>query len=97
MSKFRVPQNTIYICQGSKCSKRGSRDLYKNLKHYLKSKGIKHEIELIVTECTDRCKYAPVLAAQPANIWLNEYTAEDVVKLVEELRPEPGSRKSDDG
>ncbi|MEJ7691648.1 (2Fe-2S) ferredoxin domain-containing protein [Daejeonella sp.] len=85
MGKFTVPENTIYICQGSKCSKRGSRELYKNLKHYLKSMGVKNDVELIVTECTDRCKYAPVLAAQPANIWLHEYNAKDVVKLVDDL------------
>jgi len=85
MGKFSVPENTIYICQGSKCSKRGSRELYKNLKHYLKSKGVKDDIELVVTECTDRCKYAPVLAAQPANIWLKEYTAKEVVKLVDDI------------
>ena len=85
MSKFSIPENTIYICQGSKCSKRGSRELYKNLKHYLKSAGKKDTIELIITECTDRCKYAPVLSAQPANIWLKEYTAKDVVKLVDDI------------
>lgn len=85
MGKFLIPENTIYICQGSKCSKRGSRELYKNLKHYLKSSGAKDDIELIVTECTDRCKYAPVLAAQPANIWLKEYTAKEVVKLVDDI------------
>jgi NADH:ubiquinone oxidoreductase subunit E len=50
---------------GSKCSKRGSREMYKNLKHYLKNKGMKDEVELIITECTDRCKFAPVLAARP--------------------------------
>ena len=85
MSKFQVPENIIYICQGSKCSKRGSKELYKNLKQYLKSKGDKDKIELIFTECTDRCKYAPVLAVQPANIWLKEYTAKDVVKLVDDI------------
>lgn len=85
MSKFHIPQNTLYICQGSKCSKRGSKELYKNLKHYLKSRGLKDEMELIVTECTDRCKFAPVLAAQPANIWLKEYTAKEVVKLVDDI------------
>lgn len=70
---------------GSKCSKRGSRELYKNLKHYLKSKAVKADIELIITECTDRCKFAPVLSAQPANIWLKEYTSKDVLRLLEEI------------
>lgn len=85
MSKFHIPENTIYICMGSKCSKRGSRELYKNLKNHLKSRGVKDDIELIITECTDRCKFAPVLAAQPANIWLKEYTSKDVLKLLDEI------------
>lgn len=59
--------------------------MYKNLKHYLKNKGMKDEVELIITECTDRCKFAPVLAAQPANIWLKEYTSKDVLKLLDEI------------
>ncbi len=85
MSKFQIPENTIYICQGSKCSKKGSRELYKNLKQHLKSSGMKDDIELIITECTDRCKFAPVLSAQPANIWLKEYTSKDVLKLLEDI------------
>ena len=85
MSKFQIPENTIYICQGSKCSKKGSRELYKNLKHHLKSSGMKDDIELIITECTDRCKFAPVLSAQPTNIWLKEYTSKDVLKLLEDI------------
>ncbi|MEJ7780872.1 MAG: (2Fe-2S) ferredoxin domain-containing protein [Daejeonella sp.] len=85
MSKFQIPENAIYICQGSKCSKKGSRELYKNLKHYLKSSGMKDDIELIITECKDRCKFAPVLSAQPANIWLKEYTSKDVMKLLEDI------------
>lgn len=46
---------------------------------------MKDEVELIITECTDRCKFAPVLAAQPANIWLKEYTSKDVLKLLDEI------------
>ncbi len=84
MSKFRIPENTLYICVGSKCSKKGSKDLCKSLKSYLLKQGI-DDVELIKTECTDRCKFAPVLAAQPANIWLKEYTAKDVVKLLEKI------------
>jgi NADH:ubiquinone oxidoreductase subunit E len=86
MGKFTVPENTIYICQGSKCSKRGSRELYKNLKQHLKEEGLKDEIELIITECTDRCKFAPVLSAQPINIWLKEYNSRDVLKLIDQIK-----------
>jgi len=86
MGKFVVPENVIYICQGSKCSKKGSKELCKHLKHYLKQNGLKNEMEVIVTECTDRCKYAPVLSVQPANIWLKEYNIKEVMQLLDKIR-----------
>lgn len=85
MSKFHIPETTLYICTGSKCSKKGSKELYKNLKAYLKRAGRKEDIELIKTECTDRCKYAPVLSVQPENIWLKEYSENEVLQLLEDL------------
>lgn len=69
---------------GSKCSKRGSKDMYRNLRACLKKEGLE-DIELIATECTDRCKYAPVMAVQPHNIWLKEYTGKEVMKLLEKI------------
>ena len=83
MSKFEVPDKGIYICHGSKCGKKGGKDLYKSLKTYLKYTGKKGEIELIKIECTDRCKFAPVLTIQPDNIWLKEYTEKEVLRLLE--------------
>ncbi len=85
MSKFHIPEATLYICMGSKCSKRGNKELYKNLKSHLKKEGME-EIELIKTECTDRCKFAPVLSANPGNIWLSEYTSKDIYKLLDDLK-----------
>ena len=85
MSKFHIPETTLYICTGSKCSKKGSKELYKNLKAFLKRAGRKEDIELIKTECTDRCKYAPVLSVQPENIWLKEYSENEVLQLLEDL------------
>jgi len=40
------------------------------------------DIEVIRTDCTDRCDYAPVCALQPGNIWLKEYKEKDVLKLL---------------
>ncbi len=84
MSKFHVPETALYLCTGSKCSKRGGKETYKYLKSYLKKSGL-DDIELIRTECTDRCKFAPVMAAQPRNIWLKEYTIKDVMQLLEQI------------
>lgn len=82
MSKFETPEEVIYVCTGSKCSKRGGKDCYKSLKSYVKNFK-KREIEVIRMECTDRCKFAPVLNFQPQNIWLKEYTEKQVFRIIE--------------
>jgi len=82
MSHFKIPDHTLYICTGSKCAKRGGKDGYKTAKSFLKSLPSDVNIELIRTECTDRCEFAPVCALQPGNIWLNEYKQKDLLKLL---------------
>lgn len=88
MSKFHIPEKVVYVCVGSKCAKKGGKDLYKSLKSYLKHSGRKGEVEVIKVECTDRCKFAPVLSIQPDNIWLKEYTENEVLRLLEKDNPE---------
>ena len=80
MGKFTVPDKVLYVCTGSKCSKRGGKDMYKLVRAY--TKHLKDNIEVVETECTDRCKYAPVCAIQPDNIWLKEYHQKEVLKLL---------------
>lgn len=82
MSKFHEPENIIYVCVGSKCSKRGGKDMCKELKHLIKEAGQKDEMEVIKVECSDRCKYAPVLSVQPANVWFKEYSEKDVHRIL---------------
>ncbi len=83
MSKFSVPDHALYICTGSKCGKRGGKSMYKSAKSYLKHHHAKHEVEVIRTECTDRCDYAPVCAMQPGNTWLKEYSEKEVLRLID--------------
>ena len=85
MSKFTVPGCTLYICTGSKCGKRGGKELYKAAKSFRKHQHGGTEIAVVRTECTDRCDYAPVCALQPDNIWLKEYRVKQVLALMEEL------------
>lgn len=83
--KNTIPEKIVYICSGSKCNKKGSKDLFKKLKSHLKKSGIK-DVELIKTECTDRCKLAPVLSLQPKNEWLMEYEEKSVFdKIIREI------------
>ena len=85
MSKFTIPDTAIYICTGSKCSKRGGKDAYKAAKSFIKYQPGQHQIELIRTECTDRCDYAPVCAIQPGNVWLKEYKQKDLLQMISEI------------
>jgi (2Fe-2S) ferredoxin len=54
----------------------------KELKHLLKQEDLRDEIEIVKTECTDRCKFAPVLSVQPVNVWLKEYDEKDASKIL---------------
>jgi NADH:ubiquinone oxidoreductase subunit E len=85
MSKFTVPDKVLYVCTGSKCAKRGGKDMYKMAKAYTKHNP-GETIEVVRTECTDRCDYAPVCAIQPGNTWLKEYKAKDVFKALELIK-----------
>lgn len=82
MSKFKTPEKVIYVCTGSKCGKRGGKSVCKDLKDLIKKNDLGDEIEVIKIECTDRCKFAPVLAIQPGNIWLKEYDEDDASKIL---------------
>jgi NADH:ubiquinone oxidoreductase subunit E len=86
MSKFSIPDKVVYVCVGNKCAKKGGKDLYKSVKAYLKYTGRKEKIEIIKVDCSDRCKFAPVLSIQPDNIWLKEYTEKEVLLLLENNR-----------
>lgn len=82
MGKFTVPDKVLYVCTGSKCSKRGGKEMYKLAKAYIKHHNGDEEIEVVETECTDRCKYAPICAIQPGNTWLKEYHTKEVLNLL---------------
>lgn len=89
MSKFPIPKHMLFVCTGSKCAKRGGKELFKNVKSFIKYHPNGHQLELIRIECADRCDYAPVCTMQPANIWLKEYSGKQVLKLISELLNEP--------
>ncbi|MCC9138181.1 NAD(P)H-dependent oxidoreductase subunit E [Pontibacter silvestris] len=75
MSKgFNIPDKVIYVCTGSKCKKKGGKDLSKLFRGMIKEMGLKEQIEVIKTDCTDRCDYAPVVSMQPENYWIQQTT-----------------------
>ncbi|MFD2514446.1 ferredoxin [Pontibacter locisalis] len=75
MSKeFKTPEKVIYVCTGSKCKKKGGKDNGKALRTLIKEQGLKGQVEVVKTECTDRCDFAPVMCFQPDNYWMHHVT-----------------------
>lgn len=75
----------FYVCCGSKCKKRGGKHLYKQLKHAVKEKHLKRQVQVIKTGCTDNCKRGPVLAVMPKNEWHFEVDEGGAALLLEQL------------
>lgn len=84
MKKPQFPDVSIFMCNGSKCGKH--KDFRKELKNEVKSK-IKHlDVEFFKMECTDRCKFAPVLSLQPSNIWYCEADSDTIPKIIKQIK-----------
>ncbi|NEM98115.1 (2Fe-2S) ferredoxin domain-containing protein [Pontibacter burrus] len=80
MSKdFQTPEKVIYVCTGSKCKKKGGKENGKALRELIKDMGLKGRVEVVKTECTDRCDFAPVMCFQPDNYWMH-HTTEHMAK-----------------
>lgn len=83
MKKLDAPEKVIFICNGKKCGKY-CKELRKGFKSALKENGLKKEVEVERMECTDNCKYAPVISLQPLNIWIGEVSDKDVEEILKE-------------
>lgn len=80
----KTPKAVVYTCTGSSCKKKGGKEIGKFLKSRIKQEGLKNEIEVIKTDCTDRCKLSPVICFQPGNIWLTQEGVNQIEKVFEE-------------
>lgn len=86
---FKTPQRVIYVCTGSKCKKRGGKELSKLFRDRVKSAGLQDTVEIIKTDCTDRCKFAPVISFQPQNIWLPAVTELQALQVFQQYVQAP--------
>ena len=83
MKKLKAPQKTIFFCDGSKCSKENKHNR-KAIRSLVKEAGLKDEVALVKTYCTDNCKCAPVISVQPENLWFGEVSEKKAVQIFEE-------------
>lgn len=79
------PQRIFYVCCGSKCKKRGGKQLYKQLKNSVKEKSLKRKMQVIKTGCTDRCKMGPIVAVMPDNEWHFQVDEEKAMLIFKQI------------
>lgn len=55
-----------------------------------KEHNLKDKVEIVKTDCTDRCKFAPVMSMQPRNVWLHSVREYEARMLFQQhiLQPE---------
>ena len=95
MSKsFPIPDKVIYVCTGSKCKKKGGKELGKFFREMIKEAGLKGQVEVVKTDCTDRCDFAPVVCMQPDNAWMPQMNEAKALEAFQEhiLRASPDHR-----
>jgi len=89
MSKEKnTPSRILYICTGEKCKKRGSKDISKAMRAFIKDHRLK-DIDVIRTHCTDNCKHGPVVCLQPLNEWHFHVDEKQGIRLLSELDSGP--------
>lgn len=59
--KARRCRHTIFCCHGSDCIKNGAKETLKELRAEIRELGLKHDVHIIKTECTDMCKHGPIM------------------------------------
>jgi NADH:ubiquinone oxidoreductase subunit E len=86
--EIKIPEQIVYVCTGSKCKKKGGKEISKLLRVYAKEHELNH-VGIIKTHCTDNCKHAPVVCFQPKNAWhfdVDEPKAIELLKKYSELK-----------
>jgi NADH:ubiquinone oxidoreductase subunit E len=68
------------VCQGKDC-KKADKKLFKTLKSDVKRERLRRT-EVFKTKCLGRCKFAPVVAVQPANQWCYRTDVDEVIKTI---------------
>ena len=91
-------ERIIFVCCNQKdpgeasCANRGSGEFQKQLKEYMKSKGIKG-LRVSRSLCLGLCEQGPNVCVMPENVWYTGVTAKDLdeikAKWIDPLAPKP--------
>lgn len=86
MSKEKhTPAKVYYICTSEKCKKRGSKEISKALREYVKDHDLEDSVGVIRTHCTDNCKHGPVVCIHPGSEWHFNVDESKALSLLKKL------------
>ncbi len=79
----------LFVCQGKRCSARGSEEVYHTLKDRIKSEGLK-DVKVSKSGCLKVCKetgnegeFCPALVIYPEGAWYKNFTEKEIDEIVE--------------
>lgn len=79
----------IIICtnfregEGAVCCKNGgSEPIYRELKEYVKTAGLKDTVKITQSRCFSMCADGPNMVIYPEQIWFNRVKTEDVAEII---------------
>ena len=87
-------EHVIFVCCNERepgedaCANRGSAELQKKLKEYVKSKGLNTRIRVSRAMCLGLCAEGPNICVMPDNAWYQRVTKDDLPAIIERhVRP----------
>ena len=95
MEKVPIPyKKVLLVCLNERepgvpaCGPRGSEEILRALKDYVKAHGLKKLVRVAGSGCLDLCGFGPNVFVLPEGVWYKGVTKADVDRIVDEqLRP----------
>jgi len=81
MTKYKMH---ILVCGGTGCRASASDLIVENLKKELEAKGLKDEVQVVMTGCFGFCEKGPIVKVMPDNTFYTQVTPNDVADIVAE-------------
>ena len=95
-------ERVLFVCCNEReageaaCANRGSAELQKRLKAYMKSKGLQGRCRVVRSLCLGVCASGPNICVMPENVWYHGVTGTDLEEIQKKwidsmTKPEAGS------
>ena len=74
--------HTFLFCDGGSCQKKGSEQVVRTARAYLRNNGLWNTTHTIKTRCNGRCEDAPTCIVSNGDYWYKELTPEKIIPIV---------------